>query len=148
MVFFSSSSSFSARAALPTQRRFPIFVDHTLSPPPTVFASSSSSSTTLPPTNRSIGGQRLFVLVVGHAAEEDGRLDWRLKELAEALVLARNLVGQLAGVAQHQHANLALFRLQLLQRGNDKDGCLAHAGLGLADDVAAQHCRRDALLLD
>ena len=34
-----------------------------------------------------------------------------------------------------------------MQGGEDKDGGLAHTGLGLADDVEAEHCLRDALVL-
>ncbi len=34
-----------------------------------------------------------------------------------------------------------------MENGEDKDGGLAHAGLGLAEDVYAYHCMGDALLL-
>ena len=37
--------------------------------------------------------------------------------------------------------------LEQVERGEDKDGRLAHAGLGLADDVHAQDGLRDALVL-
>jgi len=36
---------------------------------------------------------------------------------------------------------------KLVQGGKDKDGGLAHTGLGLADDVEAEHCLGDALVL-
>lgn len=51
-------------------------------------------------------------------------------------------------MAHDQHADLPVHRLDLLEGGQDKDGSLAHPGLGLAEDVHAQHRLRDALVLD
>ena len=59
-----------------------------------------------------------------------------------------HLVRQLPGVADDDGADLAVDRLQLLQHGQDKDGGLAHARLGLAQDVHAQDGLGDALVLD
>jgi len=59
-----------------------------------------------------------------------------------------HLVGQLAGVAQHDGRHLALLGIQLLQHGQHEDRGLAHAGLGLAQDVHAQDGMGDALMLD
>lgn len=70
------------------------------------------------------------------------------KVLGEALVLSLDLVGQLAGVAEHNHMHLAIDGLQLVQCGEHEDGGLAHAGLGLADDVASEHSLGNALVLD
>ena len=62
---------------------------------------------------------------------------------------ASHLVGQLARVAQHDGLHLALLvGLQLLQDGDGEHGGLAHAGLGLAQDVLAQDRLGDALVLD
>jgi hypothetical protein len=77
---------------------------------------------------------------------EDSGLDVG-QVLGEALVLLLDLEGQLAGVAQHHAVHLAGHWLQLVQRGEDKDGGLAHAGLGLADDVHAQQRLGNALVL-
>ena len=52
------------------------------------------------------------------------------------------------GVAHDQDAHLVVHRLQLLQRGDDKDGCLTHTALGLAHHVHAEDCLRDALVLN
>jgi len=60
------------------------------------------------------------------------------------------LVGQLAGVAHDERADLAGGGLdvQLLEDGDDEDGGLAHPGLGLANDIHPQHRLRNALVLD
>jgi len=58
-----------------------------------------------------------------------------------------HLVRQLARVADDEGAHLAVHRLELLQDGEDKDRGLAHARLGLAEDVHAQDGLRDALML-
>lgn len=100
------------------------------------------------PTHRRVLLQDLLVLLDGQTTKEYRGLHRRLKELAEALVLAGNLVGELARVAQHKDADLTVLGRQLLQGGDDKDGRLAHAALGLADDITAKHRLRDALLLD
>ncbi len=68
--------------------------------------------------------------------------------LGESLVLLADLERQLAGVAHDQHADLAVDRLELLHRRQDEDGRLAHPGLGLAQDVHAEHGLRDALMLN
>ena len=43
--------------------------------------------------------------------------------------------------------DLPVLRLDLLQRGQHEDRRLAHTGLGLAQDVHAEHGLRDALVL-
>jgi hypothetical protein len=77
---------------------------------------------------------------------EHAGLDVR-QVLGEALVLLLDLEGQLSGVAEHHHVHLAGHGLQQVQGGQHEHGGLAHAGLGLADDVGAQHGGRDALVL-
>ena len=68
--------------------------------------------------------------------------------LGEPLVLLGNLEGELPGVAHDQDGDLAVDHLDLLERGQHEDGSLAHAGLGLAQDVHAQDSLGDALVLD
>ena len=50
-------------------------------------------------------------------------------------------------MAHDEHGNLSVLRLDLLQGGQHEDGRLAHPGLGLAQDVHAEHGLRDALML-
>ena len=45
-------------------------------------------------------------------------------------------------------AHLSIDGFDLLQGGENKDGSLAHARLGLAKDVHAKDCLRDALVLN
>ena len=49
-------------------------------------------------------------------------------------------------MTEHQHRNLAIDRLELLQRSDDEDGRLAHARLRLAEHVGAHDGLRDAFL--
>ena len=46
-----------------------------------------------------------------------------------------------------EHGDLAVYGLELVERREDEDGRLAHAALGLADDVHAEHGLGDALVL-
>ena len=46
-----------------------------------------------------------------------------------------------------EHGDLAVDGLELVERREDEDGRLAHAALGLADDVHAEHGLGDALVL-
>ena len=90
--------------------------------------------------------QRLDVGLNVDAAVEDAALDVG-QVFGESLVLALDLEGQLARVAQDNNVHLACHGGDLVKGGEDEDGRLAHAGLGLADDVKAQHSLRDALVL-
>jgi len=65
----------------------------------------------------------------------------------KTLILVANLERQLARMTQDQHAHLAVHRLELLERRDDKDGRLSHARLGLADDVHTENRLRNALML-
>jgi len=60
-----------------------------------------------------------------------------------------HLVGQLAGVAQHEGQDLGLvvLHLDLLQDGDHKHGCLTHTRLCLAQHVVAHDRLGDALVL-
>lgn len=59
-----------------------------------------------------------------------------------------HLVRQLAGMAEHDGANLrGGGGLNLLQHAEHKHSRLSHAGLGLAQHVHAQYSLRDALVL-
>lgn len=91
--------------------------------------------------------QQFLVLLDGHSAEEHANLGGR-HVLAEALVLLGDLEGQLSGVAHDEHVNVILGGLQLLERGQDEHGRLAHTGLGLAQNVHAQDGLWNALMLD
>src|ERR1700761_6233865 len=66
----------------------------------------------------------------------------------EARVLVLDLERKFARVAEDNDGDLAVDRLELLQCREDKDSSLSVSGLCLAEDVHAQHCLRDALLLD
>lgn len=68
--------------------------------------------------------------------------------LGESSVLVADLVRKLTSVAEHENRDLAVDRLDLLERSKDKDSSLAHTGLGLADDVHAEDGLRNAFLLD
>lgn len=91
--------------------------------------------------------QRFLVLLDRHSAKEHSHLGGG-HVLAEALVLLGDLEGQLARVAHDEHVNVVFGRLQLLQRGQHEHGSLAHAGLGLAQNVHAEHGLRNAFVLD
>ena len=64
----------------------------------------------------------------------------RRNELAEPLVLLADLEGELAGVTHHQHGDLTVHRLDLLQGGQHEHGSLPHTGLGLTEDIHPQDC--------
>jgi len=88
----------------------------------------------------------LVLLDVGTTVEDSGS-DLR-HVLAEALVLISNLERQLTGVAHNQDTALAIYRLDLLQRGENEDGSLTETGFGLAEHVGTENSLRDADLLD
>lgn len=83
----------------------------------------------------------------GQTAEEVAHADV-LHVGGETFVLVANLESQLTSVAEHQHGHLPVHGLNLLQGGNHKNGGLAHAGLGLADNIHTKDGLRDALVLD
>src|SRR5690606_39275050 len=62
--------------------------------------------------------------------------------------LAADLVGQLAGRAQHQRLAARFGRIQPLQQAQAEGGGLAAAGGGLRQQVAALEDRRQRLRLD
>jgi hypothetical protein len=74
------------------------------------------------------------------SSDKGGLLKGRPKET--------HLVGELARVTQHDGGDLRRGGgLDLLQHAEHEDGCLAHAGLGLAQHVHAQDRLGDALVL-
>eukprot|EP00754_Rhynchopus_humris_P039664 Rhum_TRINITY_DN22786_c0_g1::Rhum_TRINITY_DN22786_c0_g1_i1::g.176016::m.176016 len=83
----------------------------------------------------------------GHAAVEDAHL--RVREvLREADELPLDLVRQLARVHEHDALHhLLVALLNLVERGQHEHGRLAHAGLGLREDVLAEDGGRDGLVL-
>merc|ERR1719237_716083 len=95
---------------------------------------------------RAVGLEHLLVLGDRQATEEHSGLDAG-HVLGEPLVLFADLEGELPGVAHDEHGDLSVLRLDLLQGGQHEDGRLAHPGLGLAQDVHAEHGLRDALVL-
>lgn len=68
--------------------------------------------------------------------------------LAEAGVLVLDLEGQLAGVAEDNNRDLTRDSLDLLERGEDKDGSLTHTRLSLAENIHSEDGLGDTLLLD
>lgn len=89
----------------------------------------------------------LGVLLDGSTTVEDPGLDVG-HVLAEAVVLIANLESQLASMAHDEDRAFPSNRLDLLESGENEDGRLAETGLGLANDVAAEHGLRDACLLN
>jgi len=67
--------------------------------------------------------------------------------LSEAIVFFFYLEGKLTGVAHDQNGARLWLLLELVQSGQHEDRGLAHAALGLAEDVNTEDCLRDALLL-
>jgi len=66
----------------------------------------------------------------------------------ETLKLDEDLMGQLAGVANHQcQYTRVCVVFQLFENRDDKDGCFSHSTLGLAQHISAQNCLGDALVL-
>ena len=55
---------------------------------------------------------------------------------------------ELASVCDNEHRSLAVLGLDLVQRRQHKHGRLAHACLGLADNIGAQNSLGNALVLD
>mmetsp|Transcript_19066 Transcript_19066/g.37424 ORF Transcript_19066/g.37424 Transcript_19066/m.37424 type:complete len:219 (-) Transcript_19066:95-751(-) len=100
-------------------------------------------------TDNNVGAvllEDLAVLSGGDTTEEHGGLDI-LEELAEALVLVVNLKGKLTGVAEHNHRDLVLDGLKLVESGQNKDGGLTHTRLGLADHILTKHGLGNAAVL-
>lgn len=69
-----------------------------------------------------------------------------LEVFGEAIELALDLLGEFTSVAEHQGRE-GLGFVHTLEDDHDEDGCLAHAALGLAQDVHALDALRDALAL-
>lgn len=65
----------------------------------------------------------------------------------EACVLVADLVCKLSSVAQNDHRDLSVNRLQLLQGGEDKDSGFPVTRLRLAKHVHSKHSLGNALLL-
>ena len=91
--------------------------------------------------------ERLLVLDHRGAAIESTDTDVG-HVLGETSVLVLDLVGQLTGVAQNNDRHLAVHRLQLLERRQDKHRRLSVTRLCLAQDVHSKDSLWDALLLD
>jgi hypothetical protein len=100
---------------------------------------------------RSIVLQNITVLLDRNTTVKDGSLDIR-QVLGETLVLMRNLECQFTSVAKNQNRDLVLALwegggVELMESGQDKDSCLSHSGLGLADNVHSQNSLWNALVL-
>ena len=91
--------------------------------------------------------EHLGIFLNGSTTVEDTRLDVG-HVLAEAVILVADLEGELTSVAHDQHGALASNRLDLLKRGQDEHSRFTETGLGLADDVTAQHSLGDTCLLN
>mmetsp|Transcript_9195 Transcript_9195/g.16849 ORF Transcript_9195/g.16849 Transcript_9195/m.16849 type:complete len:392 (+) Transcript_9195:196-1371(+) len=96
---------------------------------------------------RAVRGKEGHVFGDGHAPEDDLRLDTG-EVLGKAVVLALDLVRKFARVAHDQHRHLAIHRLKLVQRSENKHSGLPHSRFCLANDIHTQNRLRDALLLD
>lgn len=91
--------------------------------------------------------ESLDVVLDGSTTVEDTGLDVG-HVLAESVVLVSDLVGQLTSVTHNNNRDLAVDGLNLLKRGQDKDGSLSQTRLGLADDVSTKECLGNTCLLD
>ncbi|MCY1524601.1 hypothetical protein D9M68_595420 [compost metagenome] len=91
--------------------------------------------------------QRADLRAEGHAATQGQHLDV-VGGAGQAADFLGDLVGQLAGRAQHQRLAAEVARIQRAEQADAEGGGLAAAGLGLGDQVAALEDRRQALRLD
>lgn len=90
--------------------------------------------------------EELDVLGDWGATEHDGSANvWHVTR--EAGVLVADLVRKFSGMAQNDHGDLSINRLQLLQGGEHKDCSFSVTGLCLAKHVHSKHSLRNALLL-
>ena len=98
---------------------------------------------------RALGLVSESVGVLRHRSATEERVDadvWHV--LRETRVLVLNLVCELARVAKNNDRDLAVDRLELLQRCEHENSRLSVTRLGLAQNVHAEHGLRDTLLLD
>lgn len=91
--------------------------------------------------------ENVLISLDGGTTIEDLRANFG-QVLAEAGVLVLDLEGQLAGVAEDNNRDLTRDSLDLLERGEDKDGSLTHTRLSLAENIHSEDGLGDALLLD
>merc|ERR1719273_1139728 len=96
---------------------------------------------------RTVALQNLLILRDRHPSKKHSNLDVGEK-LGEPLVLLTDLEGQLSGVTHHQHRNLSIHGLNLLESSQNKYSSFPHTGLGLAQNVHTQDSLGDALVLD
>ena len=68
--------------------------------------------------------------------------------LGEPFVFFADLESQFSGVAHDDNRNLSVLRLDLLQRGQNEDSRLAHAGFSLAEDIHSQDSLGNAFVLN
>jgi hypothetical protein len=66
----------------------------------------------------------------------------------EAVELLLDLVGQLVSVADHKGRDWVRLGVQTVEDGQDEDGGLAHAGLGLSQDIGPDQGLGETLLLN
>ena len=95
--------------------------------------------------------ERLDLRAMRHAAEDGG--DRQGKSRAKAPEALGDLARQFARRAQNQHAAAMLrsrprVRRKIVEDGQREGRCLAGAGLGYADEIAARHDGRNCLCLD
>jgi hypothetical protein len=98
-------------------------------------------------TNRTGGLQGLAVSIDRETSDEIGDTDLWDHMLAETNVLLVDLISELTSVAQNQDMHFTIDGAQLMERGQDKHGGLAHTTLGLTNDVVTLNCLGDALML-
>lgn len=89
-----------------------------------------------------------FFILADRNSAKDGLATNIGKILGEAVELVLDLDSELACIAQDQCANRLRIFLQLVEQRENEHGGLAHAGDGLANNVASLHRIGNALLLD
>jgi len=86
------------------------------------------------------------------ASIENSGLDLR-EVLREAFVLMSDLEGELTGMANDKDSDLVLAGrigagVELVESGKNENGGLAHTTLRLTHNIHAQHCLRNAFMLN
>lgn len=91
--------------------------------------------------------EECFILLDVDSTVEDGSLHlWHV--LAEPSILVLDLEGQLTCMTHDDDTDFAVDGLDLLQSGQDEDGCLSETGFSLAENIGSENGLWNADLLD